>query len=283
MATSDLHDTPYSWVRLGVTLAIAAVGNVGMWAVIVVLPAVQAEFGGGRAEASVPYTMTMMGFCPGEPRHWLGRGPVRDHEVAGGGIGADGGGVRTVGGCRIDRRSVCHPFRDRVRVVGLFRAAHRRYLALVPEAAGDRRGDHGVGELPVRRDLAPASDGCDCGTRVAGGLYRAGPVGGRACGAPVAVPAAAGVGGGRGAGRDAGGGAGPVPAPDAGPVAGSAVRCRDRLLRGDVHAAGSYRRLLRGPGLWPGGRGRDAVAHAAGWAVSRRGSFRGFWRTGWAA
>ena len=65
MVTTELHDTPYSWARLGLTLAIAAVGNVGMWAVIVVLPAIQAEFGGGRAEASLPYTLTMVGFALG--------------------------------------------------------------------------------------------------------------------------------------------------------------------------------------------------------------------------
>ena len=264
MATSDLHDTPYSWVRLGVTLAIAAVGNVGMWAVIVVLPAVQAEFGGGRAEASVPYTMTMMGFALGNlvigwavDRYGITRSLAAASVLmaAGFALSAAAGSIGVL--------SVIH-FAIGFGSSACFGPLIADHLALVPEAARDRRGDHGVGELPVRRDLAPASDGCDCGSRVAGGLYRAGPAGGRACGAPVAVPAAAGVGGGRGAGRDAGGGAGPVPAPDAGPVAGSAVRCRDRLLRGDVHAAGSYRRLLRGPGLWPRRGGRDAVAHAAG-------------------
>ncbi|RVT84000.1 MFS transporter [Rhodobacteraceae bacterium CCMM004] len=65
MGAASLHDTPYAWTRLGVTLAIAAVGNVGMWAVVVVLPAVQAEFGGGRAGASLPYTLTMVGFAVG--------------------------------------------------------------------------------------------------------------------------------------------------------------------------------------------------------------------------
>jgi hypothetical protein len=44
----------YSWTRLGITLAIAMVANVGMWAIIVIMPAVEAEFGVGRAEASLP-------------------------------------------------------------------------------------------------------------------------------------------------------------------------------------------------------------------------------------
>ncbi len=64
MSTST-HDSAYSWVRLGLTLAIAMVANVGMWAIIVIMPAVEAEFGVGRAEASLPYTMTMIGFAVG--------------------------------------------------------------------------------------------------------------------------------------------------------------------------------------------------------------------------
>lgn len=47
------------------TLAIALIANVGMWAIIVIMPAVEAEFGAGRAEASVPYTLTMVGFALG--------------------------------------------------------------------------------------------------------------------------------------------------------------------------------------------------------------------------
>lgn len=58
-------DTRYSWTRLALTLAIAIMGNVGMWAIIVVLPEVQSEFGAGRAEASLPYTTTMIGFALG--------------------------------------------------------------------------------------------------------------------------------------------------------------------------------------------------------------------------
>lgn len=59
------HDSAYSWIRLGLTLGIAMVANVGMWAIIVIMPAVEAEFGVGRAEASLPYTMTMLGFAFG--------------------------------------------------------------------------------------------------------------------------------------------------------------------------------------------------------------------------
>ncbi len=59
------YDSRYSWGRLAVCMLIAAIGNVGMWAVVVVLPAVQAEFGVERGDASIPYTMTMIGFAIG--------------------------------------------------------------------------------------------------------------------------------------------------------------------------------------------------------------------------
>lgn len=62
---TTLLDSSYSWRRLVLTLAIATVANVGMWAIIVVMPAIEAEFGVGRAEASLPYTLTMVGFAVG--------------------------------------------------------------------------------------------------------------------------------------------------------------------------------------------------------------------------
>ncbi|MGI9368866.1 MAG: MFS transporter [Ruegeria sp.] len=69
--THEIHDSRYSWFRLIVTLAIATVANVGMWAVIVVMPAVEAQFGAGRAEAAMPYTLAMIGFALGNM--WLGQ------------------------------------------------------------------------------------------------------------------------------------------------------------------------------------------------------------------
>lgn len=65
MTASSVLDSPYSWLRLAITLLIACVANVGMWAVIVVLPAIESEFGLSRAEASLPYTLTMIGFALG--------------------------------------------------------------------------------------------------------------------------------------------------------------------------------------------------------------------------
>ena len=45
-------DGPYAYARLGLSLLIATLVGAGMWAVIVVLPKVQAEFGVDRAAAS---------------------------------------------------------------------------------------------------------------------------------------------------------------------------------------------------------------------------------------
>ncbi len=65
MAPDTTLDSRASWARLGLSLLISLIGNVGMWAIIVILPAVQAEFGVDRADASIPYTLTMIGFAAG--------------------------------------------------------------------------------------------------------------------------------------------------------------------------------------------------------------------------
>jgi MFS family permease len=55
-------ESRYAWMRLIVSLALSTIGGVGMWSVVVALPAVQAEFGVARGDASLPYTLTMIGF-----------------------------------------------------------------------------------------------------------------------------------------------------------------------------------------------------------------------------
>ncbi|QPC95187.1 MFS transporter [Mesorhizobium sp. INR15] len=52
-------------MRLGISMLLGTIGGVGMWAVVIVLPSVQAEFGVDRAAASMPYTATMVGFAAG--------------------------------------------------------------------------------------------------------------------------------------------------------------------------------------------------------------------------
>lgn len=58
-------DSAEAWVRLGLALAIGAIGSVGMWSVVVVLPVVQAEFGATRGAVSLAFTLTMLGFGSG--------------------------------------------------------------------------------------------------------------------------------------------------------------------------------------------------------------------------
>ncbi len=66
MDTHDLTrraiESPYAWTRLAVSLLIMTIGCVGMYSVAVVLPRLQAEFGVARGDASLPYTLTMIGF-----------------------------------------------------------------------------------------------------------------------------------------------------------------------------------------------------------------------------
>ncbi|HEY8068978.1 MAG TPA: MFS transporter [Burkholderiales bacterium] len=55
-------ESAYAWLRLAASLALMTISGVGMYAVAVALPAVQAEFGVARSAASLPYAATMMGF-----------------------------------------------------------------------------------------------------------------------------------------------------------------------------------------------------------------------------
>jgi MFS family permease len=64
-AAREETDSPYAALRLIVTLGLMMIGASGMYVVAVVLPAVQAEFGVARADASLPYTLLMIGFGVG--------------------------------------------------------------------------------------------------------------------------------------------------------------------------------------------------------------------------
>ena len=61
----QIHDTSYAWFRLAVTLVIAIFANTGMWSVITIMPALEAEFATSRATTSLPFTMNMIGFALG--------------------------------------------------------------------------------------------------------------------------------------------------------------------------------------------------------------------------
>lgn len=55
----------YPWTRLGVSLLLGMVGSSGMYIVAVVLPEIQLEFDTARMGASLPYTLTTLGFGAG--------------------------------------------------------------------------------------------------------------------------------------------------------------------------------------------------------------------------
>jgi MFS family permease len=92
MTTASVLDSRRSWGRLALTLLIAAIGNAGMWTVIVVLPSVAAEFGLDRGTASLTYVCTMLGFAAGNviAGRWVDRhgiAPVLALSVAAVGLG----------------------------------------------------------------------------------------------------------------------------------------------------------------------------------------------------
>jgi MFS family permease len=62
---TPVPDSAQAWLRLGATMLVSTIGGVGMWSVVVALPAVQAEFAVPRAQASLPFTLTMAGFAVG--------------------------------------------------------------------------------------------------------------------------------------------------------------------------------------------------------------------------
>ncbi|MDM0113851.1 MFS transporter [Variovorax sp. J22R133] len=64
-APTHQPDSRYAAFRLLVTILLMTVGSSGMYVVSVVLPAVQADFGIARADASLPYTLLMIGFGVG--------------------------------------------------------------------------------------------------------------------------------------------------------------------------------------------------------------------------
>ena len=62
---SNPIDGSAAWLRLSVAVLLSTVGGVGMWSFMVALPAIQADFGIGRGEASLPFTLAMIGFACG--------------------------------------------------------------------------------------------------------------------------------------------------------------------------------------------------------------------------
>jgi MFS family permease len=70
-ADPSVIDSRQAAIRLLISLGLVVLGNSSMYVVSVVLPAVQAEFGISRADASMPYTLMMI--CLGLGGLWTGR------------------------------------------------------------------------------------------------------------------------------------------------------------------------------------------------------------------
>jgi MFS family permease len=58
-------ESTYAWQRLFAALAIMTIGGAGMYSMGVALPLVQSDFSATRGDASLPYTLTMIGFGVG--------------------------------------------------------------------------------------------------------------------------------------------------------------------------------------------------------------------------
>ena len=65
MTVPALADSRQAWIRLSAALALMTIGSAAMYVVSVVLPSVQKEFNVARADASLPYTLLMIGFGVG--------------------------------------------------------------------------------------------------------------------------------------------------------------------------------------------------------------------------
>nr|WP_256466942.1 MFS transporter [Bradyrhizobium sp. 1] len=55
-------DSRQAWIRLVTALLIGSIGGVGMWAIVVMIPAVQTEFAATRGAVSLAFTLMMFGF-----------------------------------------------------------------------------------------------------------------------------------------------------------------------------------------------------------------------------
>ena len=58
-------ESTYAWLRVCAALSIMTIGGAGMYSMGVALPLVQADFSATRGDASLPYTLTMIGFGVG--------------------------------------------------------------------------------------------------------------------------------------------------------------------------------------------------------------------------
>ena len=74
MSALTVLDSRYSWIRMGLTLAVAMVINAGMWLIISIMPAMQFELGVDRADALTTLYAYDDWLCAGQLFHRAGGG-----------------------------------------------------------------------------------------------------------------------------------------------------------------------------------------------------------------
>ena len=161
-------DGPYAFARLALSLLISTVVGAGMWAIIVVLPQAQLEFGVDRSAASLPYTLMMctLAFAT------IALGRMTDRAGIVVPLAISGADARR----RLCRRRLraeparvfARPRADRRRRGDRLRADDGGYLALVRQAARARGGRRGVRQLPCGHDLAVADEPRRCRSSAGG-------------------------------------------------------------------------------------------------------------------
>ena len=55
-------DSKLAWIRLVLVFFICGIGFIGMWSVVMIMPAIQDEFKIDRSTMVIPYILTMIGF-----------------------------------------------------------------------------------------------------------------------------------------------------------------------------------------------------------------------------
>ena len=103
-------DSRYAWWRLAASLAISTLGGVGLWSAVVVLPTIETEFGVSRGGASLPFTVTMLGFAVGG----IGMGRLADRF----GINIRKKNTHLPDGMAKNVRSFCAEYESRIEACG---------------------------------------------------------------------------------------------------------------------------------------------------------------------
>jgi len=56
------EDSGLAWIRLLLVFILCALGFIGMWSVVMILPSIETEFQISRSSVTIPYVLTMFGF-----------------------------------------------------------------------------------------------------------------------------------------------------------------------------------------------------------------------------